>query len=221
MRLRSVVVAAVAAIGVVTPLDGAAAAGSCYVSAPAKVVMDHAYEAVPLRLASNCTASGVQYASWDIYHPTEGLSDFAIFDGTTTDTWDLYDFDGPARYQLRPSSAWDTNYDDLTQNTAYVTVKLGSRLTATTTRSSGVLTFSAYASTYSPTFSDWYRRAGANVALTYLAPGSSTWTYVKYATTDSSGRVRLSVAPKYGSYRLVIKETTKAWSAYSTAVRGK
>lgn len=221
MRLKSVVIAAVASVGLVLPTHSAAAAGPCSVVAPTKVVMDQSYEPVSLRLASNCMSSGAEYASWDVYHPTEGWTGIAIFDGNSTDTWDLYDWEGPAVYQVRPSSAWDSNHVDLSQNTAYITVKLGSRLTATTTRSSGVLTFSAYASTYSPSVSGWYKRAGAKVSLMYLAPGSSTWTWVKSSYTGSTGRVSMSVAPKYGSYRLMIKETDRVWAGYSTIVRGK
>jgi hypothetical protein len=55
----------------------------------------------------------------------------------------------------------------------------------------------------------------------YLAPGSSTWTWVKAATTSSTGRVTLSVVPKYGSYRLMIEETDRAWASHSAIVRGK
>jgi hypothetical protein len=199
----------------------AAAAGPCSIVAPTKVVMDQAFTEVPLRLSSNCASSDTEYASWDIVHPSQGPTGIAIFDGNTTDTWDLYDWDGPARYSVRPSSAWDSNSDDVTQNTAYITVKLGSRLTATTTRSNGLLTFSAYARTYSPNLSDWYKRAGAKVSIMYLAPGSSTWTWVKAGTTSSSGRVTLSVKPKYGQYRLLIKETDTVWASYSSIVRGK
>jgi hypothetical protein len=222
MRLRSVVVAAVAALGVVVPSTGAAAAGPCSIVAPTKVVLDQSYLEVPFKLASNCSAAGREYASWNVINPSQGASDILIFDTNTVDYWDIYDWsDGPARYTVRPSSGWDSNFDDLTQNTAYVTVKLGSRLTATTTRANGLLTFSAYARTYSPSLSDWYKRAGASVAMFYQAPGSSTWSYVKSATTSSSGRVTMSVAPKYGSYRLMIKETDRVWASYSSTVRGK
>jgi hypothetical protein len=221
MRLKSLVVPVVAALGAVVLPTGAAAAGSCSVIAPTKVVLDQSYEAVPLRLSSNCVSSGTAYASWDIYHPNEGFAGIAIFDGNTTDTWDLYDWDGPARYQVRPSSAYDGSYDDVTQNTAYISVKLGSRLTATTSRSNGVLRFSAYARTYSPNANGWYKRAGAKVSLFHRAPGSTTWTWVKAATTDRAGRVTLSVAPKYGSYRVMIPETATVWASYSTTVRGK
>jgi hypothetical protein len=183
--------------------------------------MDSAYEEVVLRLASNCTSADREWAAWEIVHPSTGYAGGAIFDTNTVDYWDLYDSEGPARYAVRPDGAFNSNFDDLTQNTAYITVKLGSRLTATTTRANGLLTFSAYARTYSPNLSGWYKRAGAKVALFHQAPGSSSWSYVKSATTSSSGRVSLSVAPRYGSYRLMIKETDRVWASYSATVRGK
>jgi hypothetical protein len=43
---------------------------------------------------------------------------------------------------------------------------------------------------------------------------------VKAASTGSTGRVTLSVVPKVGQYRLMIKETDTAWASYSTVVRG-
>jgi hypothetical protein len=222
LRLKSVIAIAAATVaGVLVPTGAASAAGACSVVAPTKVTLDQSYEAVSFRLSSNCTSAGTEYASWDVYHPSEGWSDTLIFDGTSRDYWDLYDWEGPARYQVRPSMAFDRNYDDVRQNTAYVTVKLGSRLSATTARSNGRLTFSAYARTYSPRYSDWYKRVGAKVSLMYLAPRSSTWTWVKAATTNSTGKVTLSVVPKYGQYRLMVKETSSVWASYSATVRGK
>lgn len=222
MRVKPLVVAALAGLACVAPaVPASAAAAQCSIVAPTKVVIDQPYRGVPLRLSSNCAAAGAVYASWDFVHPREGFSDIAIFDGTTTDTWDLYDWEAPGAYAIRPSAAFRADFSDVTQNTATTTVKLGSRLTATTTRANGQLRFSARATTWSPRTSGWYQRAGAKVSLMYLAPGSSTWTWVKAATTSGSGRVTLSVAPKYGQYRLMVKETATVWAGYSSVVRGK
>jgi len=221
MRLRSLVVAAVAALGAVVPMEAASAAGSCSVIAPVKVVVDQSYREVPLRFGSNCVASDTTFAVWDIVHPSEGYQGGVIFDGGTSESWDFYDWKPLGRYTVRPEYAHDSNYGDVAQNTAYVTVKRGSRLTATTARSGGRLTFSAYARTWSPDADGWYKRAYAKVSLVYRAPGSSSWTWVKAATTNSTGKVTLSVVPKYGSYRLAIKETATVGESCSSAVRGK
>jgi hypothetical protein len=219
VRLRRVVAGTLAALSALVPLDGAAAAGQCSIVTPTKVVIDEPYLEVPLRLATNCAAAGREYAEWSVVHPSKGMTDILAFDSFTVENWDLYGW--PAHYAVQPTLAGDFNDVALTQNTAHISAKLGSRLTATSTRSNGRLTFSASARTYSPTFADWYKRAGANVSLMHRAPGSSTWTWVTFATTDSSGRVSLSVVPAYGFYRLMIKETATVWASYSPEVRGK
>lgn len=221
MRLRSVLVTAVAAAATVVPVGGSASAlGTCSVVAPTKVVLDRPLVAVPYRLAGDCRVAGAVYASWDVVHPSDGVAGGLTFDGTTTDTWDLYDWRGPARYTVRPWTALDVDSVVLTQNTPTTTVKLGSRLGATTTRSAGRLTFEAYASSYSPTTGGWYRRAGVNVSVMYRASGATTWTWVKATPTSSTGRVTLSVIPKSGSYRLMVKETSTVWAGYSSTVAG-
>jgi hypothetical protein len=222
MRLRSVLVTAVAVAATVVPVGGNASAtlGTCSIVAPTKVVLDRPLVEVPYRLAGDCAIAGAVYASWDVVHPTDGVAGGLTFGATTSDTWDLYDWRGPARYAVRPWSALDVNSVLLTQNTPSTTVKLGSRLTATTTRSAGRLTFDAFATTYSPTAGGWYRRPGVNVSVMHRASGATTWTWVKAATTGSTGRVALSIVPKDGSYRLMVKETDTVWAGYSSTVAG-
>jgi hypothetical protein len=222
MRLRSfVAVVGVAAAAVVVPASGTASAvGTCSVVAPTKVVLDRELVRVPYRLAGDCAVAGTVYASWDVLHPADGVAGGLTFDGTATDTWDLHDWQGPARYTVRPWSALDVSAAVIPQNSATTTVKLGSRLTATVTRSADRLAFAASARTWSPTVGDWSRRPGVNVSLMHLATGSSTWSWVKAATTSGAGRVTLSVAPKAGHYRLMVKETDTVWASWSTVVRG-
>jgi hypothetical protein len=221
MRLRSVLIAAGAVAAAVVPGgQSASALGTCSVVGPTTAVLDRELVHVPYRLAGDCAVAGAVYASWDVVHPSDGVTGGLTFDGAMTATWDLYDWMGPARYTVRPWSALDVDSVPLTQNSAHTTVKLGSRLTATVSRSDGRLTFGAYARVYSPTVGDWYRRAGVNVSVVHLPPGSSTWTWVKAAATSSTGRVTLSVVPKAGQYRLMVKETGTVWASYSSTVRG-
>lgn len=225
MRLRYLLAVGAAALAVtaaiVVPVGGeAAAAGACSVVAPTKVVLDRAVVEVPYRLAGNCALAGAVYASWDVVHPADGVVGGLTFDGTTTTTWDLHDWMGPTRYTVRPWSAVDAVATLIPQNSALTTVKLGSRLTASASRTAGRLTLTASASTYSPTLSGWYQRPRVNVSVMHLPPGAATWTWVKAAATSSTGRVALSVVPKAGQYRLMIKETPTTWASYSPAVAG-
>jgi hypothetical protein len=222
MRLRSLLVTVLAAAATVVPVGSSASAlGTCSVVAPTKVVLDRPLVEVSYRLAGDCAVAGAVYAAWDVVHPSDGVAGGLTFDGTSTDTWDLYDWRGPARYAVRPWSALDVDTTPLTQNTATATVKLGSRLTATTTRSAGRLAFNAYATTYSPTTGGWYRRSGVNVSVMHRATGATAWTWVKAATTGSAGRVTLSVVAQDGAYRLMVKETDSVWASYSATVAGR
>ena len=219
MRLRSILITATAVAASIVPVGGSASAvGTCSVIAPSKVVLDRETVPVSYRLADDCGVAGAVYASWDVVHPVDGVAGGLTFDGTSSDTWTLHDWQGPARYTVRPWSAVDVDTALLTQNTAVTTVKLGSRLSATTTRTSGRLTWSASASVWSPVKGGWYRRSGVAVSVLHLPTGSSTWTWVKAAATSSTGRVTLSVVPKSGKYRLFVKETATTWASYSSVV---
>ena len=222
MRLKSLVLGALVATGLVVSTGGvASAAGQCSIVVPSKVTIDQPYRGVPIRLASNCAAAGAEYASWYFMHRSQGRQNVAIFDGTTTDTWDLYDLDPTGVYTVRPVMAYDTNYDDVYQNTPTTTVKLGARLTATATRANGKLTLSTTAKVYSPWTETWAPRAGAKVSLMRKAPGSANWTWVKSATATGTGRVSLSVVPNTGHYRLQIGETASVWPVASAQFLGK
>ena len=216
MRLRSLaVVVAVATASLLAPLSGtSSAAGRCSVVTPTKVVVDQLYREVPVRLSSNCATAGRTYALWNVVH-AKGITDFLEFEDNTTD---VIGVSWPGRYTVQPVYAWDAQEVSLEQNTAYVIAKCGSRLTATTSRAGAQLTFDANARFWSSSFNEWQQRAGANVSLMHRAPGATDWTWVTYATTDRAGRVHLSIAPRSGSYRLMIKETDQIWASYSAAV---
>src|SRR4051812_1767103 len=110
MSKKSKVVAAVAAlvVAVATAILGnaspaaAATVGSCNLNAPSKVAINNRYQAVTLRLSSNCAQYGATWASWNLYHPTQGIEDVAFFDGQTTDIWDLYDWEPLGVLTWRP-----------------------------------------------------------------------------------------------------------------------
>ena len=63
-------------------------------------------------------------------------------------------------------------------------------------------------------------RAKASVGLFHLAPGASTWKFVRSVTTSSTGKATVSVATtKPGAYRLKIAETPTVWAAYAPVLR--
>ena len=141
MRLGALLATVSLATGVAMAASPASASttgmGSCTLVAPKTLAITSPYRAVTLRLASDCAASGVEYATWDLYHPTQGWDGMTIFDGNTTDIWDVYDWDlkPGSRYTWRASYAWDSDYNDVVQTQPYTDVKLGSKASLTTSRS--------------------------------------------------------------------------------------
>ncbi|GAA4713652.1 hypothetical protein GCM10025782_07360 [Pedococcus ginsenosidimutans] len=217
-RLGAVVAAAALSLGVATSASPASASttgyGSCSIAAPKTLSITSRYKAVSLGLGSDCINSGVDYASWDLYHPTEGWNSIAIFDGTTSDIWDVYDWDVTpgSRYTWRPSMAYDLNYDDIAQNSAYTDVKLGSYATLATSRSGSYVTLYTKTARYSADSGSFVRWAAPRGTIQYY--GSKGWTYLRYAYQNTSGTSSYKVyAPKGRSYRVVFPSSTIVWGA--------
>ena len=215
MRGKSALVALVVGLAASVPAGGATAAGTCSVVTPSELVIQEDYREQTVRLSSNCAAAGRTHALWNVVHEDHAIIGFLEFDANTRDTFPVYNW--PGLITVQPVYAWDADDVSIPQNTAYIVAKVASRLTATTTRAGGRLTFDALARYYSTDVA-WRSRPRTNVSLMHRAPGASTWTWVKYATTDGAGRVRLSVAPEHGSYRLMVKEADRIWASYSETV---
>ena len=216
-RLSAVLVAVAVAAGVASASPASASTtgyGSCSIVAPKTLSINSRYKAVTLKLGSDCVNSGVDYASWDLYHPTQGFNDMAIFDGTTSDLWDVYDWDlvPGSRYTWRASDAWDYGYNDIAQNNAYTDVKLGSYATLTTSRSGSYVTLYTKTARYSSDSSSFVRWAAPRGTIQYY--GTKGWTYLRYAYQNSSGVSSYKVyAPKGRSYRVVFPSSTVVWGA--------
>ena len=217
-RLGAVVAAAALAVGVATSASPASAStagyGSCSIVAPKTLAITTPYQAVSLKLGSDCINNGVDYASWDLYHPTQGWNGITIFDGTTTDIWDVYDWDltPGSRYTWRASSAYDLDYNDIAQNDAYTDVKLGSYATLATSRSGSYVTLYTKTARYSTDSNSFVRWAAPRGTVQYYGP--SGWTYLRYAYQNTSGVSSYKVyAPKGRSYRVVFPSSSIVWGS--------
>lgn len=123
----------------------AGAAGSCSLQAPTRVVISTPYRAITLRLGADCAAAGVDFASWEAYHPTKGFMTMTLFDKTTTDTWDLYDWEQLGRWTWRPGGAYDPEFNAVWQNQPYSDIKVGSWAGVTPVRSGSKVTLNVSA----------------------------------------------------------------------------
>lgn len=229
-RLPKLAVTAATALVAAVALPGSAVSATvpgCHLNGPTKVVVDSPSETVTWGFGPDCmdvTNGGGAAATWDLADPygdpvrTIGLE---IPDPLAhEDSWTFDDTVVKGRYTTTPTGI-DPSW--LTQNNPSLTVKYASRISGLgIRRGTEKLTLMAHVTQWSGTAHTWFGRRNTPVALQYKPPGSTTWTYVKAATTSSSAKVTISVtSPKWGSYRLKVGETDTVWSAYSSAVAGR
>jgi hypothetical protein len=198
----------------------------CSLVMPSKVVVDTRTERMGFRISSNCQANGADHASWDLIHTGMGFAAGLQFESADILHPDWYvDWSDTApmgAWTLRPGGAGQADGNPLKQNTAALQVKYASRLAATVKRTTSALTWTATATQWSGSKHGWNTRARVTVGLFHQAPGSTTWKYVKSATTSSTGRATITLgSPKSGNYRLTVAETPTVWASYSTPVRGR
>lgn len=205
--------------GLVAGAPSASAAQSCTLSAPSRVSVWHSYTGVPLRASGPCT-TGSGWGAWDLIHPTQGEQDVAIFDHTATDTWDYYSFESMGRMTWRPSDAWDSNYNTLSQNTAVTEVRLGSWAGLTASRSGSAVTLKVRAVRYWVSGDKNIPFTSAKGTIQYRTPGTTTWKSLKYVLTNSSGTYQYKYTSSAArDYRVVLSGTSSIWNANSATVR--
>ncbi|MGY2128474.1 hypothetical protein [Blastococcus sp. SYSU DS0617] len=230
MRLRSLVLPAVLAVGaaVVAPTPAHAAA-QCGLIVPSKVVVDAEEVEADMRLTLGCYRNEASYAYWDYRHKSSGTSaavqftpeelaegEDVVFVGTWPD-------DAPmGRWQLKATGAARADLTRLVQNDAYTTVKYGSKLATSVSRTRTKLTWVATATQWSGRSHKDVARAGVRVGVFHQPTSRSAWTFVKSVRTSRAGTATVSVAsPKAGNYRLVVAETPTVWAAYSRTIKGR
>jgi hypothetical protein len=228
MRLRPVLLsAAVASAAVVAVVPSSAqAATQCTIVMPTKVVINAETVESPVRFGSNCAANGADEGAWDLDH-SSGTIDWIWFsaeefaEGRSSTEW--YDSDPMGRYVVAGAGAYTAEGTALSQNSPVTVIKYHSRFAGSVKRSStGGLTWSVTAQQWSGRAHAYVGRSKVNVGLFHRATGSTTWTYVKSATTTSTGRATVTMStPKSGSYRLKVAETPSVWASYTSIVRGR
>lgn len=189
------------AAGLFVPPASAEAGGSCSVVLPTRLVVDSPFERFTARLGSDCANSGKGYASWDLYHSRQGWKGIYIFDsGQSTDTWDFYDWDYLGAYSVEPSGAFDTEYNDLYQNTQSTIVRLGSRAALTGTRSGQYVTLRSSATRYTPSAESFRPWVNTPIRLYTRSSTSALWRYFRTVRTNRYGKISTRFAQRYTRY---------------------
>jgi len=210
--------ALLAGAAVVAPAEPAQAAGSCSLVVPAAVAVSRPYQAVILKLSPTCAARQVGgWAAWSAYHPTQGLVEYASFNGTTQEYWDMYDWNTPLGVRTwRAGYCYDGNFDPCVQNSPRTDVRVASQLGLTATRAGSYVTLGVSAAYYSPTTSAFRMWANEKVQLQYRACPTCTWTYLRNVYTASNGRTTFrSYSPRTRYYRAVSAPVSSIWGRTS------
>lgn len=152
--------------------------------------------------------------------PDAGLGRELSFRRVPTDSIDWYDWNPTGTYAIRRDGAWDYNWDDMTQNSTKMTVKLGSRMSASSARSGKYVTVKGTATRYSPSAERYRGWAGTKVTLRQKSCSSCSWKTVKTVKTDRNGRVALKVNTRSKRYwQLSTKDSSNTWGRTSSTLK--
>lgn len=152
MLKRLAAVAALSLVPTVAVVAPADAARSCNVTVPSKVWVTSPYKAITAKFSSGCL-NYADFAVWDVMHPTQGWEDSIYYDGAdgrSRQVMDWYDWSPVGTYTVRADDAWDDNYDYMSQNSPKMTVKLGSRMSVSSSRAGRYVTVKGTATRYKP-----------------------------------------------------------------------
>lgn len=221
MRTRSRLTSGVAALSAaaalsLVPSPAAHAAGSCTLNAPARVSIGQPYTEIPLSLAANCIAAGVDLAAWDLIHPTQGPKDFTYFDGTTTETWAVYDYDtlGPMRWT--PSGAWDGEFNEVAQSTNWVDTRVASWASLAGGRSGSTVSFTISLARYSGGYHKYIPWSAKVGSVQYRPKGTSTWNHLTFVKTNSAGKAYITrTLASTHEFRVQFPSETYIWGVWT------
>ena len=223
-RLLAALAAAAAMVVASAPAASADEQLTCSIIAPSAVSIEAPYTKISARLDEACVRNGAYTATWQVVHrywgPATDLGDrlYFNFHYATTGSLRFFDFEHLGTYDLEPYSAQGTYSYHLTQNRPKMVLRLGSRLSLTSSRSGTSVTLRAEARRYTPNregFASWQSKP---VALQYRT-SSGAWKTFKTVTTNAQGvsTHRFTVSSKR-SYRAVTADQTNSWGRVSNTV---
>jgi len=162
-------------------------------------------------------------ADWDGYHPTQGLEEILLFEHTSSEIWNLYDWQPIGRWQWRPAGAWDSNYTDVYQYGPYYTdIRLASYGRVTATRYGSKVNVRTAAARYWQGGSKFIGWSGARGQIQWRTPGTTTWHGLKEVYSNSSGTYSYTYTTSaVRDYRVVLYNATNntIWGSTSPVVR--
>lgn len=214
--------ALLAAVAVAGPAAPAQAAGSCSLVVPARMAVSSPYRAVVLKLSAGCAARQFGgWAAWAAYHPTKGAQEFAFFDGTTQEYWDVYDWNTPVGiWTWRADSCYDGASDPCVQNSPKTDIRVAGWAGLSATRSGSYVTVSTSSAHYAYSVSKFVPWVGTRGTIQYRTSSTSPWASLKYVYPNSKGKYSYRyTSSKVRDYRVVFPATSTIWNATSRTTR--
>lgn len=196
------------------------AAPRCSVVVPTTVRVNAPIEKIPVRLTSLCATLGVVYAAWDIEHSSHGFTGSLVFDGTSTDTWTIFDGDPMGRYLIDPNSARSGDNTEIPQNSPTPLVRRDSHLGISGSRSGSAVTLRTSLGLYSASANGFRPWADKAVAIAYRNCSSCAWHQLRTVTTNSQGLASYRfTATSARDYRVTSGGTSAVWAPYAVHKR--
>ena len=196
----------------------ASAAGSCILTAPAKVNIWKPVIPFTLTASGACTSAGGA-GGWSLVHPSYGTQEFVRFEGGSSKAWNVYDWDRRGLQTWQPAGAYDPNRVALSQNTPRTDIRLYGGGWISASRSGSVVTLTGTAINYNSTTQTFTPRYGAGGQFQYRDRGTSTWKPLIGVTTGTGGTATFRLTnPVARDYRFAVYSTSTIWDGVSSSV---
>jgi hypothetical protein len=198
----------------------------CHITGPATLVVGQTRQTAHWYLGDECAeaSDGGATGSWQLRDPSGALVDtLALEAPSDTDFYDHHTFtDGAPKgtYRLTPAGITPAR---LSRNSRALVVKYESRTSLSGSwQPGGDVTIRALATSWSGRLHDWVSRSGVEVQLMWRPQAKfvweiAPWTWVRNATTSSTGRVTFDLPKaRLGEYRVRVVETASVFGSGSS-----
>lgn len=187
-------------------------------AAPAKVVVNQAYENIAWSLAGSDTywVDSVDVALEHI--ATREMADFDFaYNGDTSGTLRFDDYSRYGRYMVH-GDAYDHDYNQMSPAPAYITIKRAARSPLTVSRSGAYVTLRTKTTKYWGGYPLWANYRGATIRFQRLTDG--VWRTIATRTVPRNGVSQLRYRrPRAATYRVVVVEAPAVWGLTTGRVR--
>lgn len=209
---------AVAATSTIVEAPPVAATDLRFRAAPAKVVVNQAYENIAWSLAGS-DSYWVESADVTLEHvATREVADFDfVYDGDTSGTLRFDNYSRYGRYVVH-GTAYDHDYDEMSPAPTYVTIKRAARSPLTVSRSGAYVTLRTRTTKFWGGYPLWANHRGATVRFQRLTDG--VWRTIATRTVPRDGVSRLRYRrPRAAAYRVVVAQAPAVWGLTTGRVR--